>query len=136
MIPSFKVQVRFADIDVMGHVNNAVYLSYFEMTRVYYLEKLLGEKWDYSRDGFLLARNEIDYLRPILLHDQPEIFLYVDKIGNRSFTFAYEVLVNQNIVTKGKSVMVAWNNADQSPIAIPSKLREILETKIEKYEQR
>jgi len=36
MIDPFKVQIRFADIDVMGHVNNAVYLSYFEMAPGHY----------------------------------------------------------------------------------------------------
>ncbi|MCT4561680.1 MAG: acyl-CoA thioesterase [Crocinitomicaceae bacterium] len=127
MIKPFEIQVRFADIDVMGHVNNAVYLSYLEMTRVYYLEQLLGEKWDYNTDGFLLARNEVDYIKPILLHQKPKIRLYTDHIGNRSFTFGYEITVNEEVMTKAKSVLVAFNNKEQKPIAIPDKLREALE---------
>ena len=34
-----EIQVRFADIDVLGHVNNAIYLSYFEMTSVHYFNE-------------------------------------------------------------------------------------------------
>jgi acyl-CoA thioester hydrolase len=58
MIQPAKIQVRFADIDVMGHVNNAVYLSYFEMTRVHYFQELLGLTWDWKAHGVLLVRNE------------------------------------------------------------------------------
>ena len=65
MISPAQIQIRFADIDVMGHVNNAVYLSYFEMARVHYFKQILGEEWDWNSDGILLARNEIDYLSPI-----------------------------------------------------------------------
>lgn len=127
MIQPFEIQVRFSDIDVMGHVNNAVYLSYFEMTRVHYLEQLLGEKWDYNTDGFLLARNEVDYLLPIFLHEKPQIKLFTEHIGNRSFTFGYEVMVNGVMKTKAKSVLVAFNNKEMKPIPIPDKLREALE---------
>ena len=128
MIPPYQVQVRFRDIDLLGHVNNAVYLSYLEMTRVYYLEQLLGLQWDYTQDGFLLARNEIDYLKPILLYEKPEIRMFVEHIGNRSFTFGYEIKVDGELVTKAKSVMVAYNTALQQPIAIPPPLLEVLKS--------
>lgn len=127
MIPApLKMQVRFRDIDVMGHVNNAVYLSYFEMTRVHYFEQLLGLKWDYSKDGFLLARNEIDYIRPILLTEKPEIKMYTQHIGNSSFTMGYEVLVNDVVVTRAVSVLVAYDSTTNKTIPIPTKLREAL----------
>jgi acyl-CoA thioester hydrolase len=123
----FKLQIRFADIDLMKHVNNAVYLSYFEMTRVHYFEHLLGQKWNYNEDGFLLARNEIDYIAPVFLQDKPEIHMSTDKIGNKSFTLSYEIHVNGVIKTKGKSIMVAFNGLKNKSIPIPVKLIEALE---------
>lgn len=123
-ISPFEIQVRFADIDMMGHVNNSVYLSYFEMTRVHYLEKLLGRKWDYTREGFLLARNEIDYIKPLFLHEQPKIYLRTENLGNKSFTFTYEILVDGELRTKGLSVMVAFDSQTKTTIAIPEKMRE------------
>lgn len=135
MIPPYSVQVRFRDIDVLGHVNNAVYLSYLEMTRVYYLEKTLGQQWNYDKDGFLLARNEIDYLAPIFLYDKPQIEMFVTHIGNRSFTFGYEIKVEGKLVTKAKSVMVAWNNKEKCPISIPPKLLEVLSEHFERRAQ-
>ncbi|MBU2020036.1 MAG: acyl-CoA thioesterase [Bacteroidetes bacterium] len=132
MIAPFEVQVRFVDIDLLGHVNNAVYFSYLEMTRVYYLEKLLGEQWDYTQDGFLLVRNEMDYLKPIFLYQTPKIRMFVEHIGRRSFTFGYEIIVENELVTKAKSVMVAWNISKNSAIEIPERLRVILESDLKK----
>lgn len=123
MIDPFKVQVRFADIDVMGHVNNAVYLSYFEQARVHYFKQILGEKWDWQKNGVLLVRNEVDYLTPILLHDTPEIKVIVEHIGSKSFTLNYEIIVENKIVTKGKSIMVCFNNLEQRTQEIPEKMK-------------
>jgi acyl-CoA thioester hydrolase len=94
---------------------------------VYYLEQLLGEKWDYTQDGFLLARNEMDYLKPIFLYQKPKIKMQVEHIGRRSFTFGYEISVENEVVTRAKSVMVAWNIANNQAIEIPERLRKILE---------
>ncbi len=128
-LPSpFGIQVRFADIDVMGHVNNSVYLSYFEMTRVHYFEHLLGAKWDYKTDGFLLARNEVDYMRPILLTDKPLIHMKTVHLGNKSFTLSYEIYVGENLCTKGQSVMVGFDSRANQSIVIPAKMREALES--------
>lgn len=82
---SVKIQVRFADIDVMGHVNNAVYLSYFEMARVLIFSKLLGADWDWNQYGVLLRKNEIEYLKPVTLNEQPIISLKNRKVRNEEF---------------------------------------------------
>ena len=127
----FEIQVRFADIDIMYHVNNAVYLSYFEMTRVHYFEQLLGKKWDYNSEGFLLARNELDYIKPVLLHDKPKIVMKTLKVGTKSFTLGYEIVVEGVLCTKGVSVMVGFNASKGVSIPIPPKMREALEFLIE-----
>ncbi|MFM7300217.1 MAG: acyl-CoA thioesterase [Crocinitomicaceae bacterium] len=123
MIDPFKVQIRFADIDVMGHVNNAVYLSYFEMARVHYFKQILGENWDWQNDGVLLVRNEVDYLVPIFLHDTPEIKINVEHIGSKSFTLNYEINVGNKLATRGKSTMVCFNNLEQRTQEIPEKMK-------------
>ena len=126
MIKPFKLQLRFRDLDLLGHVNNCVYLSYFEVARVYYFEQLLGREWDYKKEGFLLAKNEVVYLRPILLKDKPEISMFVTSIGTKSFTLGYEIHVDGAIVTTGSSVMVAFDSVANTSIPIPTKLKEAL----------
>ena len=109
MIPPFKVQVRFADVDSMGHVNNAIYLSYFETARMHYLNALLGEDWDWLNNGIILLKNEVEYKKPVLLRDQPEIEVNVDKIGNKSFSLTYDLKVNGQTHSWGISYLVAYN---------------------------
>ena len=126
MISPAKIQVRFADLDVMGHVNNTVYLSYFEMTRIHYFKQLVGANWDWHKEGVLLVRNEIDYLQPIILNDDPEIFMTLDKIGEKSISLLYEIKVNQEIYTKGKSILVCFNSEEGKTIPVPKAMAEAL----------
>jgi acyl-CoA thioester hydrolase len=46
MIQPAAIQVRLTDIDILGHVNNSIYLTYFEMTRIHYFSQLVGPDWD------------------------------------------------------------------------------------------
>lgn len=130
MIKPIEIQVRFSDIDVMGHVNNAVYLNYFETARMHYFNQILGKDWDWNTDGIILMRNEIDYIKSVLLRDTPVIKISVLKIANKSFELGYELKVNNEIYTRGKSVLVCFNYKEQKTCEIPSKLRSKLEALI------
>lgn len=127
MIKPAKIQVRFSDIDVMGHVNNAVYLSYFEMTRVHYFKELLGLEWDWKSYGILLVRNEIDYIKPILIQHVPEIHMYFEEAGSKSIRLSYEVKVDGEIYTKGISVLVSFDSRIGKTTVIPEEMRTALE---------
>lgn len=127
MIEPIKIQVRFSDIDVMGHVNNAVYLNYFETARMHYFNQMLGKDWDWNSDGIILLRNEIDYVKSVLLRDTPIISIFVNKIGTKSFELGYELKVGHEIYTTGKSTLVCFNYKTQKTVEIPSKLKEKLE---------
>lgn len=122
-----EIQVRFSDLDVMGHVNNSVYLSYFEMTRVHYFKELLGENWDWKSTGVLLVRNEIYYLKPILLHQKPKILMYLIEIGNKSFQLGYEIYIDDIIHTRGSSVLVCYNAISHTTIPVPQLMKKALE---------
>jgi YbgC/YbaW family acyl-CoA thioester hydrolase len=67
------VEIRFADIDAMGHVNNAVYFSYFEQARMAYFKDRVARIWDWNEDGVIVARNEIDYIYPVFLNDRMKL---------------------------------------------------------------
>lgn len=126
-IESAKIQVRFADIDVMGHVNNAVYLSYFENARMHYFKNMLGSNWDWNKDGIILLKNVVEYLRPVLLNDEPEIKVFVVSIGTKSFTLGYELTVDRVLYCKGLSILVGYNNEIHKSIEITPMMRRSLE---------
>jgi acyl-CoA thioester hydrolase len=131
MIKPAKIQVRFRDCDMMGHVNNAVYLSYFEQARMHYFELLIGADWDYKKDGILLVKNEVEYLKPIILHDVPEIYVYLVVIGEKSFTLGYEVKVNNEIRSKGVSKLVCFDFESQKSVKVYPQMKTAFQ-KIEK----
>ncbi|MFN5785300.1 MAG: acyl-CoA thioesterase, partial [Flavobacteriia bacterium] len=115
------------DLDVLGHVNNNVYLSYFEMTRVHYFKELLGENWDWRKFGIVLVKNEVEYVRSVLLNDQPEITMYTEHIGTKSFTLGYELMVNGQLYSNGRSVQVCFDATVQETIPLPEPMRQALE---------
>jgi acyl-CoA thioester hydrolase len=123
-----SINIRFADIDVMGHVNNAVYLSYFEQARMAYFKDLLKGEWDWNKHGILLARNEIDYKLPVLLHDDLSIHTRVTHIGKKSLTLSYRVDVERAgermVCAEGKSVLVCFDYHENQTIEVPTEWRE------------
>ena len=127
MIAPAKIQVRFSDLDVLGHVNNTIYLSYFEMARVHYFKELLGEGWDWNKFGIVLAKNEVEYFKSVLLNHEPLITIYTEHIGSKSFTLGYELHVNNELFAKGKSIQVCFDASIQQSILVPDQMRLQLE---------
>jgi acyl-CoA thioester hydrolase len=117
------IEIRFADIDRLQHVNNANYLTYFEQARLAYFEKVIGGSIDWSEKGIILARAEVDFLMPVLLEDKASVRIKISRLGNKSFDFSYELITeNKNgsqVAARGKTVMVCINYKTSETIAIP-----------------
>ena len=119
------VEIRFADIDAMGHVNNAVYFSYFEQARMAYFKERVARIWDWNEDGVIVARNEIDYIYPVFLNDRMNIRLWVEHIGSKSFTVCYRVVVGERLCATGKSVLVCFNHKNKATQVLPEAWRTV-----------
>lgn len=130
MMDLYNLEIRFSDIDALGHVNNAVYLSYFEQARIQFFNQFGGRKWNWAEDGLLLARNEVNYLKPLLLHDQAHIEIRCTHVGTKSFTLAYRLYrkaaSGNELCTEGLSVLVCYNYLTKTSIAIPDLWRKEL----------
>lgn len=131
----YQLQVRFSDCDMMQHVNNAVYLNYFEEARIHYFRNMLGVDWDWKKNGVLLRKNELEYLRPILLHEPVTIEVFLKHVGEKSFTLAYEVTVHGELRTTGTSVLVCFDSVNKASITIPARMKAALQTLSLKLEQ-
>jgi acyl-CoA thioester hydrolase len=118
-----RLEIRFADIDVAGHVNNAIYLTYFEQGRMQYFKQVIGEEWDWKKYGIILARNEIDYLKPILLNDEVYITASIGEVGNKSFKMHMHIFKkeeNQTIdCARGIVTVVCFDYEKQQTIPVP-----------------
>ena len=126
-----KIPVRFADIDAMGHVNNAVFLNYFEQARIDFFKSRVGTDWDWKNQGIVLARNEIDYLLPVLMNDDVMIETSVLEIGRKSMTIGFVVYDGQvedmqRQFARGKCVLVAFDYKAGKTKEIPEEWKEAM----------
>jgi acyl-CoA thioester hydrolase len=126
-----KLQIRFADIDRLNHVNNACYHNYVELGRVNYLNEVLGKKINWNVNGFILARTEIDHLEPIFLNDEIWCCTKIHRLGNKSAGTRSEILkiVNGEIIECAHiaGVLVAMDYSKNESILIPAEWRELIE---------
>jgi acyl-CoA thioester hydrolase len=129
-----KIQVRYKDVDNQGHVNNAVHLTYFETARVEYFKDVISKPVDWSEQGMILARNEIDYFRPILLEDEVYCYTKVISFGTKSFEMGNIITIKKGgseiICAKGKIIIVCFNYKLNQTIEIPAEWKNI----VNKYE--
>ena len=130
---SITFSPRFADLDSYGHVNNAVYATYFEMIRTDWLRH---ERWidalnDGGTIGFVIAHLEIDFLSPILFNDHVIGELNVGRIGNKSWDFNYRLrnAEKDKLYATGMTTQVLIDRKKGIPIPIP----ETIHNSLEKY---
>jgi acyl-CoA thioester hydrolase len=113
--------VRFRDLDSLGHVNNAVFLTYLEEARIAYLVPLGAEASD-----MILARVEIDFRAPLAMGDELEIGVRPARVGTKSFDLEYEVHSGGELEAEAKTVLVSYNYATRRPVELPESWREAL----------
>lgn len=114
-IARVPIQIRFADVDMAHHVHNAVYLQWFELARMELLRRFIAPEHDWKKQGLILARNEVDYRRPIHLRDRIEAECRAGRIGTKSFDLHYRIVRlkddQHELCAEGRSVMVCFDYA-------------------------
>jgi acyl-CoA thioester hydrolase len=127
VIFTHRLEVRFRDCDPMGHVNNAVYLTYLEQARFAHWREIWGmrfERLPEGTPGVILAHAEIDYRRPAKYGDHLEVHIGLEAIGRSSFTYTYEVVdQREQVVATARSVQVMYDYAAEKSVPISDALR-------------
>jgi acyl-CoA thioester hydrolase len=106
-------QIRWSDMDAFGHVNNARYLTLFEEARTELIARTAAEEGlSGLMSGVVVARHEIDYLRPIDYQPDPvRIDTWVFQVRNASFRVAYEMFDHDGgeIVARARTLLVPYD---------------------------
>jgi acyl-CoA thioester hydrolase len=119
--------VRFRDLDPMGHVNNAVYLTWIENARIEFLRSLGAFDSPYTGEmTMILARATVDFRAPLGFGEEVEIRVRPARLGTKSFDLAYELRTNRGVAAEAETVLVTYDYESASPIEIPEKWRERL----------
>ena len=120
---TMPVEVRFRDTDGLGHVNNAVYLSYFESVRVKYGLQLVDGK-ELQDIHFILGEATVRYRKPIFFGDEIIAAVRVSRIGSKSFTMQYELRRGAEVVTTGSTELVWYDYENDRSILIPDTFKQ------------
>ena len=127
-----EVTVRFRDLDALGHVNYAVYLSYLEdaLNRLWCeVLQAVGQRFDAQHPGIVSVRTEIDYRRSALYNQTLVVDVWVSKIGGSSFTTAYRIRDKETDkpLVEANTVQVVTIKGEEEG-RMPKLVRSILET--------
>ena len=132
------VEVRLADTDAMGHVNNARYLTYVEIARVAYYERVTGKALPIgvhgAEEGMILAECRMTYRSPAFYGETLTVETRVERIGRSSFGMVHRITAPQSrygparLVATADSVLVSYDYTDEHPIPVPDEWRKAIET--------
>lgn len=117
---TLTIPVIFHDLDAMGHVNNVVYLTYFETARIAYYMHLTGQK-DLSHVDIILAEITCTYKSPATYGETLILGVRVEELRSRSFTIRYrlEDQADGRLIAAGHSVQVTYDYATRQTKPLP-----------------
>ncbi len=130
--------MRWADLDMLGHVNNVTYVDYLQEARVDMLRvHARSPMTDPLAEGVLVASHQVTYLEPLLFdRDQVLVELWVTEIRAASFTLAYEIFretptddggVTRTVYLRASSVLTPYLFAEGCPRRLTAEERAGLE---------
>jgi acyl-CoA thioester hydrolase len=132
-----EVEVRFADTDAMGHVNNARYLTYCEIARAAYYEAVTGRPLPLgvhgATEGMILAEIRVTYRAPAFYGERLSVETRVSHIGRTSFVMDHRLTAPKSrygelrLVSTAESVLVTYDYVAERPIPVPAELVEAIE---------
>jgi len=128
MEPTYKfrvpIQVRFNDVDIMGHVSNTVYQNYYDAGKMDYFDHVMPDL-DYIILGVVGASIKIDYLEPIYMRNQIYVETRIAILGHKSLTMDHR-LVNcetGELLSTCSAVLVCYDVKNQKSIFVPDHWR-------------
>jgi acyl-CoA thioester hydrolase len=117
----FPLAVRYNDYDTKGHVNNAVFLTYFEMARERaWVDALGGDAYF----PFILAEASVQYRSEAMIGDPLEIEITTTEIRTKAWVWSYVITDARDgrVVAEGRTVQVAYDYEGRRTIPIPPEI--------------
>lgn len=118
----FRLETRYADYDTKGHVNNAVYLTYFEVART--------KAWlDAVRGGedapFIVAEATVRYVQPAMIGTPLDIEITTSEVRNKAWVWRYRILDarDDGLMAEGRTVQVMYDYDARRSVEIPTDIR-------------
>ncbi len=115
-----RTQVRWSDVDLFGHVNNAAYLRYLDDARFALFDMGVDDDGQLTSSRLVVVKHEIEYLGRLTYRPQPiDVEVWVPRVGRTSVDMAYEVLdADRTVYLRARSRMVQLDAASGTPRAV------------------
>ena len=105
------IQMRFADVDMLGHVNNVNQQHYFDVGKSDFFAQVLDPAPNWKQEGLITVSTYNDYLAQIRYGEPIAVLTRIEKVGNKSFTLFQQIVntATQEVKTQSRSVLVAFD---------------------------
>lgn len=115
------IQIRFNDVDAIGHINNNIYFSYFDLGKIEYFESLRASYVSWIDGIIVIAHVEVDFISPVFYKETIAVDTKIIKVGNKSLTFIQQIrnTLTNEVKCKCTSIVVAYNPKNHSAMAVP-----------------
>ncbi len=110
------IQVRFSDVDQLGHISNNVYLQYFDMGRLEFFRAINDEKIPYT----VVARIELDLINEICMEDTITLKTWCSYLGTKSMRVEQHLYANGKCAAQGHLVLSGFDMDKRQSTALPS----------------
>lgn len=123
------LQIRFSDVDVLGHVNNTVYLSFYDTGKAWFFSKIHERIIEWKKVETVIANVDCCYISPIFFGEEVEVFTKCESISDRSFKLLQVIALKGTgeIKSACETVMVCFDPMAQCSMEMPEHWRKALE---------
>lgn len=127
LLHNMRFPIRWGELDVLGHVNNAQYLRYFEESRTAWCESI-GRPLRNTGEGMILLKASVTYKKPVGYPATVSVELRAGRIGNTSFDLINMLSIEgeSGVVASGEFVIVWFDYVNNKPKSVPAEIRELL----------
>lgn len=125
---TLPVQIRFNDIDALGHINNNIYFSFFDLGKANYFEVIKPASVSWIEGMIVLAHIDVDFFSPIYYKEKIVVDTKITKLGDKSGVFLQQIrsVKNDEVKCRCESVFVTYDADTQSSMRIPDVWRSVI----------
>jgi len=122
------IQLRFSDVDMLQHVNNAKFATYMELARIKFFDDIIASGHNWRELGIIVAAYGVEFKAPIYYTDVLYLETSVTEIGTKSFKIEYRFIVDSETgpieKATGTTTMVCFHYLENKSVAVPKEWRE------------
>lgn len=125
---STDIQIRFSDVDVLGHVNNTIYFNYYDTGKSQFFSDILDRPIEWRKVETVIANVDCCYVAPIFYGEDIAVLTKCETVSDRSFKLMQVIWEKKKGVVKSacETVMVAFDPATQQGAEMPDHWRNAL----------